>query len=466
MKIKLVFFKRLFTVFLTSYLMNIFYFNGLVRVQQLLLWTSILLYLLLNWKIVETIINRNILTYISKKNVCILLALWGIIIIITPPLHGTTDFSYFRDYLSVIASILSYSVICVRIYKTENGNRIAEKFMQYYVYGMAIYIFSTIFAITIESYRNFILNHVSMSEYALQVIQDPRYRTRIGFAGLSVYASGIKCAFANIFTLYFAYKNIREHKRNKMGLAILYLLTLLGEFFYSRTSLMVSVILLFVFVFFVLVSLHRLGKFLKYVLIAVIGILTAALYIGQFEGDSASMRWALEVYINLASGRGFSATSLNIMKRMAFTPSMSTLLVGDGYYTDPGTGFYYRSVDLGYLRSILYYGLTGFLFAVLLIASTLHSISKVGKTKEYKLISLMLFFSMLVFEIKGEGMPIYYPILFALLICVSKPEEPIPYHEEKLPDGTADREEEEPPDIPGDGWDELAENTLCDPEEI
>ena len=228
---------------------------------------------------------------------------------------------------------------------------------------------------------------------------------------------------------------------------------------------MVSVILLFVFAFFVLVSLHRGGKFLKYVLIAVIGILSAALYIGQYEGDSASMRWALEVFLNLSNGYGFRATSLNIMKRMAFTPSISTLLVGDGYYTDPITGFYYRSVDLGYLRAILFYGVPGFSFAVLLIASTLKSISKVGKMKEYKLISLMLFFSMLVFEIKGEGMPIYYPILFALLICVSAPEELIPDQEE-LPDLTADEDEDEPPDIPGAGWAELNGNTLCDPEEI
>ena len=452
-------------MFLISYLTNIFYFNGLVRVQQLLVWSSILLYLLLNWKVVINIINKYILSYISKKNVCILLASWGIIILVTPLLHSTMDFSYFGEYLSVIASILSYSVICVRIYKTENGNRTAEMFMQYYVYGMAIYIISTIFAISFQQCRDFILNHVSMSDYARRVIIDPRYRTRIGFAGLSVYGSGIKCVFANIFTLYFAYKNIREHKRNTIGLAILYLLTLLGEFFYSRTSLMVSVILLFVFAFFVLVSLHRGGKFLKYVLIAVIGILSAALYIGQYEGDSASMRWALEVFLNLSNGYGFRATSLNIMKRMAFTPSISTLLVGDGYYTDPITGFYYRSVDLGYLRAILFYGVPGFSFAVLLIASTLKSISKVGKMKEYKLISLMLFFSMLVFEIKGEGMPIYYPILFALLICVSAPEELIPDQEE-LPDLTADEDEDEPPDIPGAGWAELDENTLYDPEEV
>ena len=410
--------RRITTVLITAYLMNVFYFNMYETVQKLLLWSLVGVYLVLNARIVSEILNRMVLRYYKKKIVLLLFLTWGIMILLTPLLHGTRDFSYFGEYITIVTAIIYCLAICVRIYKTEGEDNLSEKFMRIFIYAMVLYVFSSIIAISFPPYRAFIMKAVSMSDYARGVIQDERYRTRIGFAGLSVYSSGIKCALANLFVLFFVFKSLREKTRISLGIWALYLLTILGEFLYSRTSLLLSIIFLVLFVIMVLTKLGRITTFLKFVLLGVFAALIAILLIGQFEGDNASLAWQLEVFTNMLNGRGFNATSLNIMRRMAFVPSISTLLFGDGLYMSEN-GRYYMSTDLGYMRAILYYGLIGFLFVVILIVNTLKVIPKIRKEPEYGMLAIMGFIAFIVFEIKGECMGVFYPVIFTLMCATS-----------------------------------------------
>ena len=410
--------RRMFTVLMTAYLMNVFYFNMYESVQKLFLWSLVAVYLVLNTKTVSKIINRKVLRYLKKKNVFLLFLLWGILILLAPLIHGTMDFSYFGEFITIVTAGLYCLAICVRICKTEGEDELSEKFMRIFIYAMVLYVFSSIIAIVFPPYREFILKTVSMSDYARGVIQVEKYRTRIGFAGLSVYSSGIKCALANLFVLFFAFKSLRERKKISFKIWFSYVLTILGEFLYSRTSLLLSIILFVVFVFLVLTNLGRVTLFLKFVLLGAFIVLFAILLIGQFEGDNASLAWQLEALVNMLNGRGFNATSLNIMKRMAFVPSIPTLLFGDGRYAGVNGG-YYMSTDLGYMRSILYYGLFGFLFVVILVVITLKTIPGIRKEPEYRMLAIMSFIAFVVFEIKGECMGIFYPVIFTLMCCTS-----------------------------------------------
>ena len=411
-------YRRIITVLMTAYLMNVFYFSMYETVQKVLLWSMVAVYLGLNARIVSNIINRIVLRYLKKRNVLMLFLIWGNIILLTPVLHRTNDYSYFTEYITIVAALLNCLVICVRICKTEGENNLSEKFMRNSIYAMALYVFSSLIAIVFPSYRDFIIKTVSMSDYARGVIQIEKYRTRIGFAGLSVYSSGIKCALANLFVLFFVFKSLREKTRISLGIWALYLLTILGEFLYSRTSLLLSMILLVLFVIMVLTKLRRITPFLKFVLLGVFAAFIAILLIGQFEGDNASLAWQLEVFTNMLNGRGFNATSLNIMRRMAFVPSISTVLFGDGLYMSEN-GRYYMSTDLGYMRAILYYGLIGFLFVVILIVNTLKVIPKIRKEPEYGMLAIMGFIAFIVFEIKGECMGVFYPVIFTLMCATS-----------------------------------------------
>ena len=119
--------RRIATVLMAAYLMNVFYFNLYETVQKLLLWSLVGVYLALNARTVSKILNRMVLRYFKKKRVLLLFLTWGIMILLTPLLHGTRDFSYFGEYITIVTAVLYCLVICVRIYKTEGEDDLSEK---------------------------------------------------------------------------------------------------------------------------------------------------------------------------------------------------------------------------------------------------------------------------------------------------------------------------------------------------
>ena len=123
-----------------------------------------------------------------------------------------------------------------------------------------------------------------------------------------------------------------------------------------------------------------------------------------------------EPIINLINGRGFSATSLNIMKRMEKMPSILTWIIGDGYF-QLDNGGYYMGTDLGYLRMIFYYGLIGTIMMFLLQILTSFTIRKNNRTPETSLLSWFLLVIFFVEEIKGEAMGVTLPVVMILSIA-------------------------------------------------
>lgn len=154
--------RRIATVLMTAYLMNVFYLNMYETAQKLLLWSLVGVYLALNARTVSKILNRMVLRYFKKKIVLLLFLTWGIMILLTPLLHGTMDFSYFGEYITIVTAVLYCLAICVRIYKTEGENDLSEKFMRIFIYAMVIYVFSSIIAIVFPPYREFIMKTVSI----------------------------------------------------------------------------------------------------------------------------------------------------------------------------------------------------------------------------------------------------------------------------------------------------------------
>ncbi len=69
--------------------------------------------------------------------------------------------------------------------------------------------------------------------------------------------------------------------------------------------------------------------------------------------------WAFEMFQN-DSGGLLETRSSNELKTMYFWPSFWTSLFGDGYYNNPGDPtMYYMNTDAGYMRHLLFYGITG-----------------------------------------------------------------------------------------------------------
>ena len=71
------------------------------------------------------------------------------------------------------------------------------------------------------------------------------------------------------------------------------------------------------------------------------------------------MSWAFELFINMGDNGQIESESTNQLKDMYILPTtIDTWLFGDGRLSDQYGGFYMGS-DVGYVRSIFYWGITG-----------------------------------------------------------------------------------------------------------
>lgn len=113
---------------------------------------------------------------------------------------------------------------------------------------------------------------------------------------------------------------------------------------------------------------------LKYLLLVVaISVFVVIFYYDRSEAFRAQFRFGFEGFVNLFEKGRWETHSNNILVHMYRVPdTLRTWLIGDGYFDNPTSDPYYigylwkgfyQGTDIGYLRFIFYFGLTGlFLF--------------------------------------------------------------------------------------------------------
>ena len=88
-------------------------------------------------------------------------------------------------------------------------------------------------------------------------------------------------------------------------------------------------------------------------------IIGAIAFIYVFANNEELVKWAFELFINLGDSGQLESASTNQLKEMYIFPNnMKTWLIGDGKSIDVSGGFYMSS-DVGYIRSIFYWGIIG-----------------------------------------------------------------------------------------------------------
>ena len=74
------------------------------------------------------------------------------------------------------------------------------------------------------------------------------------------------------------------------------------------------------------------------------------------------IEWVLELFINMSDGGKLESASTNDLKEMyVFPTSLKTWFWGDGMSQNVSGGFYMDS-DVGYIRSLYYWGIIGSIF--------------------------------------------------------------------------------------------------------
>src|SRR5699024_2214086 len=158
-------------------------------------------------------------------------------------------------------------------------------------------------------------------------------------------------------------------------------------------------------------------KLLYLIIGSILGLFIFVTILSTFNETVAGWyNWVLEPVINLFETGELQTRSTNILWNMWFIPDIKTILVGDGYYTSPLNSGYYMGTDVGFLRPILFYG---FLFTALyyLIPIIIGLNIDSDHNRSSKLLIFMFFISIFIFEVKGEVIIMFLPILSMIFVA-------------------------------------------------
>ena len=140
-----------------------------------------------------------------------------------------------------------------------------------------------------------------------------------------------------------------------------------------------------------------------------------------------NIRFGFEGFFSLAETGSWEVSSNDILKNMyVFPDNFKTWVIGDGYivnpkddpyYTGPIFGGYYMGTDVGYLRFIFYFGLTGLIaFISYIYKSANICIQRFGRWKDLFVLFLLINF-VVWFKVATDIF-----LVFAIFLCVNKDE--------------------------------------------
>lgn len=373
-------------------------FRGNILLSYAYTYGIPLIYLLLNFK--------GVLRLSMKQFAVIgLSALSVLLCVLYPTFHGTGDMSYMRTSTYVFRKLVVFLFLYSVLAKKYRDKLSMEYFMKYYAFSQAVYVIVTILFVMIPSIKNAwftIFDEVIESEEALKSFG---YTFRIGWQGFSGYTHTIYCTIACIFLLYLYYGCDSDEKLSSVQFWIAYILSFVGNMFYGRSGLVVTIAASMVAVF--ICNRHHFTKLLKYIGIIILAVIIL-INLQRIPFLSDWFYWMSNPIKNLLTKGTFNNVSIQATINDIVFPGMKTFMLGDGYFTVNDR--YYMKTDSGLMRNIYFWGIIG---TTLVYATTV--ISMTTLKKKSKALFLIFLVSFATFEYKG----IVYCDFLALFLALS-----------------------------------------------
>lgn len=414
-------------LFFTFYIRNIFTFHFLsVNI-------IIASYIIYNYNILFKVFNR---LNIYKNLIFVAFFLWYIccgLSLLIPLIKGTYDFSYIYTLLKIPRFISISLFLMVILYKFDSEKFFLDSFFIYFINSCVIYVLITSIMIIYPEFKEFWFSIIQQiggkEEVTKQTIFYSELITRCGLRGFSGLDCGFYCSFSIMMVLYFIIKFSRESKKVPVLLYIQYFILLLGNFYYSRTSLIVSIISSCVFLlYFVLRDYKRFFKGAFLFILVSTGIFSFMSTIDEinswWQWSTGPLKGIYDYFIdeNTSLDLGPSGEALKSMYDFKIDYEIETFLFGEGKYLN-SNGNYFREIDVGIFRGFFFFGAIGIILLYLSITILFLTAIKVSKEKEgieNILLISMLFFSCFFLELKGEGLHYHMAILFPVILLRNK----------------------------------------------
>lgn len=407
--------QQLLVILLAHFLIYPVYIDGVNKsIQQLIIFGTIGIHVFLNFNNF-----KPLFTPLGKykkgglMSVIFLLMLLSASFLI-PVLYNTGDFSYFSNMFGTTLYLLFYIFLVALIRKYFSNENTRLKLLEIVAKVQKNYVLVTFLFLLFPKLKMAWMNTIIMTPRSMELIQDPAYISRVSWDGYAGFTSTVFSTIAVIISIYLFIEYYKQHRVvNKNYLTSLFF-ALIGNAFYGRAGLLVSLLMVAIGVLY-LVVVYKQYKLFYSIIGSIVLLFLFITLLSNFNGTISSWyNWAMEPFISLFETGEIETASTNQLWDMWFIPDLKTIFLGDGYYSSPSHSGYYMETDVGYLRPLLFFGLF-FTVIYYLLPFTL-SFNLVNNNKENKLLITMLILAILIFEVKGEVVFKFLPIIAMIFV--------------------------------------------------
>ncbi|HCU0192423.1 hypothetical protein KUA00_05190 [Proteus mirabilis] len=330
----------------------------------------------------------------------------GINILITS-FHNKYDFTYTSNFISQFIQLF-FIVFTISIINNEDKkNKLEYYIITSFVLQSIIQIFGFIFPSIAE------IIHLSYPEDKIARL----YTDYGGIRGLALTGSpgwGLSVGYAICFVLYTKNYLIIKTKI-PYSTYLIGILLFIGAFFSGRTAFLG---ILFSAIYYILKMGSKNFFYLTIKIIILLIILSLSIMI-LFNDiwlifQNKVFPFVFEMFYNLSNTGNLTSKSTNILSKMwDVNINTSEFLLGSGLFTDSDNNSYYKSIDVGYLRNILYGGIGWELLLILYQTIIFFLFSK--RTNSFLLENFILFFMLLLLEAKAMTIG-YNKYMFTIIV--------------------------------------------------
>lgn len=320
-------------------------------------------------------------------------------------LNGTSDIYFPKYSLSIILGFFAAYFWAYLLYKFYSEVSI-KTVCNYYTIVVVLFVVVAFICFLQPSVYDTLVSYERIDEIALISMERTEGTRLIGIGAIFFAAAVIN---GTLLILLAAYIVSYNHSTKQMVMLIISyaLITVLGMMM-ARTTLF-GALLGFVIILMNIMSSKR--KFLR--VISSLAIILLLLFIildtfGMYSNDKIDTltSFGFEMFNNKQQNGGkFETNSMHSLYRMWNTipTDIKTWIIGDGLWEDHG--FYYKNVDLGYLRNLWYFGLLGSFFIYRFYYKTIKTIfiEKAIFNSNRRLVAYALIMFIVIINAKGPG---------------------------------------------------------------
>lgn len=324
---------------------------------------------------------------------------------IHPTFSQTYDYTLVRPFIGVLICFLT-SFLWMAYYYEKNKD--INRFLRDFVIVNVIQCLIMAFAFFSDDIRTFV-----------QLFQDPAVIAIGGYyGGIRGLALTPNAYFGLAYILAVAmlinnYLYVYDPTQRRSYI-IFFVILFIGSMSAGRTAIVGGVLSVLLLVFLSWLE-RRIDLLFKYILgmllIAILVIISAICFVSNEYIDLIFERllpFAFEFFYQYINTGELETESTGQLRNMYYAIDWGTFFIGDGMWTTT-SGSYYGGTDAGYMRNILFMGISGMIILFSYVAVMINSILKYNNLVSGRIDILIIFCTIWALVAHGKGEIIGYP---------------------------------------------------------